>query len=242
MKSSLQTLDVLGAGLKVNGEMVSLTDLWKSQGGNSHNAPAQWIRLPESVKLLRELRKSFKGGNIPHLETRRGRYTGGTYAHWQLALAYAKYLSPKLHLAVNDVFRRFQNADIELTENLISRTESVEDLQRIEYRARVRQTNKALGSVISVHGGEAKTFAMVHGLNNLAVTGKKTAEIKRTRGLTPSGHTRDVFTLEEMATMAFTEMLESRAIEKSRAIGHDRIYRTCANVAGTVSELAHQYA
>jgi hypothetical protein len=29
----------------------------------------------------------------------------GTFAHWQIALAYAKYLSPKFHMACNDVIR-----------------------------------------------------------------------------------------------------------------------------------------
>jgi hypothetical protein len=30
---------------------------------------------------------------------------GGTWAHWQLALSYAQYLSPELHQVVNQVFR-----------------------------------------------------------------------------------------------------------------------------------------
>lgn len=235
--NELNTLDVLGTALKVSGEMVSLTDLWKGQGSESRNHPKDWLKTDAVKKLTNELSKV---DNSPLLEVRRG-HLGGTYAHWQLALAYAKYLSPALHLAVNDVFRRFQTADVALTENLISRTENPDDLKRIEYRARVKQTNKALGAVIHDHGGEAKTYAMVHGLNNLAVTGKKTVEIKRERGLKPSGNTRDTFSVEEMATMAFAEMLQAKAIKKTRSIGHDRIYRACVNVAGTVSELAHQY-
>ena len=31
-----------------------------------------------------------------------GRY-GSTYAHWQIALAYAKYLDPELHIWCNEV-------------------------------------------------------------------------------------------------------------------------------------------
>jgi hypothetical protein len=38
------------------------------------------------------------------LKTKRG-VGGGTWAHWQLALSYAQYLSPELHLAVNQVFK-----------------------------------------------------------------------------------------------------------------------------------------
>lgn len=36
---------------------------------------------------------------------------GGTFAHWQIALAYAKYLSPELHAHVNETYARVQADD-----------------------------------------------------------------------------------------------------------------------------------
>jgi hypothetical protein len=48
------------------------------------------------------------------LKITRGRF-GGTFAHWQIALAYAKYLSPEFHIHCNNIIRRFveeeQNPD-----------------------------------------------------------------------------------------------------------------------------------
>lgn len=38
------------------------------------------------------------------MTTQRGK-GGGTYAHWQLGLAYAKYLSPEFHICCNTVVR-----------------------------------------------------------------------------------------------------------------------------------------
>jgi hypothetical protein len=42
--------------------------------------------------------------DFPTLETEPGR-NGGTWAHWQIALAYAKYLSPEFHMWCNTVVR-----------------------------------------------------------------------------------------------------------------------------------------
>lgn len=42
--------------------------------------------------------------NYGLIKRTRGR-SGGTYAHWQIAMAYSKYLSPELHHIVNAVFR-----------------------------------------------------------------------------------------------------------------------------------------
>jgi len=33
------------------------------------------------------------------------------FAHWQIALAYAKYLSPELHMAVNETYMRYKTGD-----------------------------------------------------------------------------------------------------------------------------------
>lgn len=58
------------------------------------------VRLISAKKVI----ESINGGKSPVLKTRRG-VNGGTWAHWQLALSYAQYLSPELHLAVNQVFK-----------------------------------------------------------------------------------------------------------------------------------------
>jgi hypothetical protein len=35
---------------------------------------------------------------------------GGTFAHWQIGLAYAKYLSPEFHMWCNEVVRERMEA------------------------------------------------------------------------------------------------------------------------------------
>ena len=89
-----------GVNIKFDDEQkVSLTDLWKAVGGTRSQSPNNWISLPESQKFVQAVARKLNTGLSCILETTRGR-TGGTYAHWQIALAYAKYLSPELHMFV----------------------------------------------------------------------------------------------------------------------------------------------
>lgn len=47
------------------------------------------------------------------IETTRGGRAPGTWAHWQIALAYAKYLSPEFHIWCNTVVRDRMNGHVE---------------------------------------------------------------------------------------------------------------------------------
>jgi hypothetical protein len=82
------------------GNMVDLNKLHEISGAPKGKEPKEWSKLPGTKNLI----KSINGGKSPILKTKRG-VGGGTWAHWQLALSYAQYLSPELHLAVNQVFK-----------------------------------------------------------------------------------------------------------------------------------------
>lgn len=84
-----------------DGKMVNLNRIYEISGASPGKDPRRWVGL-ESTKILI---KSINVGISDILKTRRGRDNGGTWAHWQLALSYAQYLSPELHLAVNQVFK-----------------------------------------------------------------------------------------------------------------------------------------
>lgn len=66
--------------------------------------PAHWLESEPVQKFISTVSTKLKVGNSDLLYTVKGR-TGGTYAHWQIALAYAKYLSPELHMFVNECFK-----------------------------------------------------------------------------------------------------------------------------------------
>lgn len=83
-----------------DGKMVNLNRIYEISGASPGKEPKEWNKLDSTKKVI----ESINGGKSPVLKTRRG-VNGGTWAHWQLALSYAQYLSPDLHLAVNQVFK-----------------------------------------------------------------------------------------------------------------------------------------
>ncbi len=232
-------IEIMGKAIKAGEEMVSLTDLWKAIGGESRNRPKVWLATKEFNDLMATLSKGQDSSL--YLQVRKGSM-GGTFAHWQIALAYAKWLSPELHLQVNDIYRRFQEADPALAESVIDRTENAEDLKRIEARARNKQTNKALNGVIASHGGEGKTFALVADINNIAVTGKTAKQIRSENGLPKKASTRPILPTSSMTHMAFLEDLEAKSIEKKRSLGHSAIVANVCDVANSLQAFIAQYA
>lgn len=103
-KSNLAILEFNNVNIKVNDDsMMSLTDLWEASGKTLDYNPYNWGRKDGSA-FVDAVAKKLKGCTAPLLQTTRGR-TGGTFGHWQIALAYAKYLSPELHMHVNEVYK-----------------------------------------------------------------------------------------------------------------------------------------
>jgi hypothetical protein len=78
--------------------------MWKAWQVNETDAgkilakkPHFWLREDSTVQFIETLNKKLNRPSEGLLKTSAGRY-GGTYAHWQTALGYAKYLSPEFHI------------------------------------------------------------------------------------------------------------------------------------------------
>jgi len=102
--------DITPSKLSFNGhvirdrnEMLSLTDMWKAAGEPENKRPANWARKEgaEFIAFMADA-ENMPVGHI--ISAGRGR-TGATFAHWQIGLAYAKYLSPEFHMWCNTVVR-----------------------------------------------------------------------------------------------------------------------------------------
>ena len=96
-------------------KLVNLTDFWKAGSGDHNKKPVIWLRQQDAQAFIKELSAKEKVIQDHLIKTTRGRF-GGTFAHWQIALAYAKYLSPEFHIHCNNIIRRFveeeQNPDM----------------------------------------------------------------------------------------------------------------------------------
>ncbi len=99
-------------------ELMNLTQMWRAVDGKDYQKPVMWLRKTSSVNFIKTLEKQLKGVKKAPLKmtskrylesyllkTVKGRY-GGTYAHWQIALQYARYLDPEFAIWCNEVFSK----------------------------------------------------------------------------------------------------------------------------------------
>lgn len=91
-----------GVAIRDRGEMLSLTDMWKAAGADPTKAPAQWQRLPQAAEFIEHVGLIVGKSHNNLVETRK---RAGTFAHWQIGIAYAKYLSHDFHMWGNQAIR-----------------------------------------------------------------------------------------------------------------------------------------
>ena len=169
-----------------NNEMMNLTDMWKDSGHNVKHNPAHWWQTPEAQQFIKEVQENVGSHYIFY--TKRGR-NGGTFAHWQVGLAYAKYLSPEMHMKVNELVKQYVTADPELTKDLIDRTEDTEALQEFKDRSEERinaiETAKSLQQAIGQHVNINRfgfPICKVHDRLNKLATVMDTKSVRASRG------------------------------------------------------------
>jgi len=118
---SPRALDYEGHRIRHLGAMLSLTDMWSAAGRPGQRRPADWLALDDTRRFRTQALERFAEAHLAHhpgagdasvwiverdglVATRRGP-RGGTWAHWQLALSYGRYLSPAFHAWCNTVLR-----------------------------------------------------------------------------------------------------------------------------------------
>lgn len=102
-----------GKEVRAVGERLNLTDMWKAAGMPPDRRPVDWLASADAKRFVGFLAETLNlgisqdgemVGNSHLLQIAKGR-NGSTQAHWQIGLAYAKYLSPEFHMWCNTVVR-----------------------------------------------------------------------------------------------------------------------------------------
>ena len=220
------------------GNMVSLNRIFEISGAEETQSPKRWTVLPSVKNLLETIGNQKDGKSV--LLKKAGK-NGGTWAHWQLALSYAQYLSPELHLAVNQAFkeRLEENIDPELG---ISR--SVERARKfwrsqgksdqwIKEREQGKHIREVYVSTLINH--DVKPGSEVGRCTNQIYKGlffKDSTEIendlrKNNQDLPLKINIRDYAKLSSLAAIGLAEALSSEKIDEINAQGVDH----CAKVS-----------
>jgi hypothetical protein len=208
--------------------LVCLNDIHVAAGFTKNQGPGDWVRLPSAQKELIVLLKSITGKsrNWEKEEIRtvlhsRAGSSGGTWAHENMALGYASYLSASLAVEIRDVFLRFKKGDEtlheEIRENRRKRDEAFEKHREIGKRVRRTYTD-----TLKAHG-VTRPFDYANCTNETYknLLGGTAKDLKISRKLHPKANLRDHMTLSEIAYTMASEALASERIEDQSAQGYN---------------------
>lgn len=212
-----------------------LTDLWRA-AGEPKLRPAEWLRkdgaafvdfVRDSVSVAQghspessadfEIVRTTKGNPRTHTPPE-------TWAHWQIALAYAKALSPAFHARVNDVYRAF-TAGL-----LVGRSDDAQELFRLSLRVNaLEQGRKSVWSAemkielarlrrIDWNGRstEPQGLAIAYGTTWRAILGDTVYEELKRRNPNPREGTLHAQWLEEQRYKLVKDSDMDRALDCAR--------------------------
>ena len=100
----LLQLGYQGTPISVRGEFMNLTDMWRAAGSPANQRPDDWKKDGANRLFLEHIATLANAPVEGIWRGDRGR-GGATWAHWQVGLAYAKWLSPPFHAWCNTVVR-----------------------------------------------------------------------------------------------------------------------------------------
>lgn len=233
--------------IRQEGDMFSLTDLWKSAGSPSGKAPADW-QQSKSVQEFLEMAsasQNLNAGNSGIIKTQRGRgKMQGTWAHKIVALAYAKYLDPKLHVLVNEVF--FERVEEEANPELAVQRGNARAAktwakqgksdQWIEERIIGIAGRKAFTSGLAQHGVRGGAgFRNCTNAIYIPLYGGTTAVVRQKKNLSAKDNIRDNMNALELASTRLSELLALNTIQVNNLNGNGQCEMACTQAAKSVA-------
>jgi len=212
------------------GNMISLNAIYEIAGSPENRDPRHWKILPQTKQFMESLAKKLNVRISDIVKTSRGGRGGGggTWAHWQLAVAYAKYLSPEFHLAVNEVFKERLEEELnpelgisrareraERRYNKLGKSEKWKQTRWISIDVRHFYTDTLKEHEVTTQMG----YAICTNALYLPIFGAKADQLKAERGLPKKGILRDAMNLEELAATILAETLAIKDIEINELLG-----------------------
>lgn len=245
-----------GSAIRTNpAGLISLNDLHAAAQAQGHATgkldPRRWAATPSAKSSGSSGKVSISGGpgrdfidfvasslNVNAADIYRATRGkgGGSWAHWQIALAYAKYLSPALHMQVNEVYARFKKADVTLAANIAERA-SPEKQEWLAKRTAGIVARKSLTSTLAAHGVHGKGYADCTNAVYRNVLGGKKSEIVTRRNLDKDANLRDHMDVEQLIATAMSEVVARKRIVRHNARGNEHCVAECMSAAASVMQL-----
>lgn len=230
-------------------DLINLTTMWRLHSGKEHERVREWLKRKNVQQFVIEVTKKYQpnqtlpnGVKIPHLEIpeiiekRRGRY-GGTYAHCQIALAYAKYLNHELHMFVNEVFVRYSIADPTLAADMAERMPA-DKRDWLSHRIAGIEVRKNFTKVLAEHGVK-KPYLYGHCTDAMykKILGNTARNLRKDLQLAPKTNIRNYLVKEDLVTVSFAEMVIKKNIEKKKLYYYKNCKKECEKSSEEVMNL-----
>lgn len=211
--------------------LYSLTDLWRQSGENQSKTPSKWLMQKGTKGFVEHIKRKNSSSHVISIVNG----GGGTFGHWQIALAYAKYLSPELHEKVNQVFK--DNLEEKADPNLaIDRgVERAKESYKkhgksnkwISDRLISKGTRLHYTDTLKDHDCDGVGIGMNTNTQYKEIFGAKASELKEQKGLSKKDNLRDNMSILELSQIMFAEAMAADEIEKSDTRGNWK----CNNVS-----------
>lgn len=206
-----------------SGELVSLTDLWKEVGSVSAKAPKHWLTNETTVDFIDTMSSILKGKKSDLIKIKNGK-GGGTWAHKNIALAYAKWVDPKLHILVNEVFfeRIEEEKNPELAIDRVVRTYEKQGKDKTWIASRVdgRIKRNFFTAKLAEHGVTGDGYKNCTNAVYNGLFGGTATVVREKKGLTAKDNIRDNLSIVELAAISLSEALSMERIEKENVFGN----------------------
>lgn len=248
---SINSLDFGGNSIRQDAQgFVCLTDMWKASGESDKRNPKSFLNLEQTKALFAADKKgALEGGGFRGLKVRTtvGRH-GGTWGTRELAVAYAKYLSPQFHLwALKVIVERIEEeVDPELgikraTDRAQKRWKAMGHTdQWIATRLRGIHVRNELTSLCQSRGFKfAQHFANVTNAMYIGLLGKDAGDLRQERGLNEKANVRDAMNTNEILAVALAENLTRTRAEDMRLWGASDICDAANHCGKQVATAVH---
>lgn len=218
---------------------INLTDLWRASGKIDSKAPKHWLLQDSTLMFLDAVSASQKVTQDYLLKKERGR-AGSTYAHKQIALAYAKYLSPELHVAVNNVFfqrlEEQRNPGLAVDRAVLDWRKQGKNDEWISTRLRSKAQRGEFTATLSEHGVANKGkhdngYSLCTNAIYSPLFGGDAKTIKQKRNIPQRANIRDSLGSVELAAVMLSEAMAAENIKTKNLHGNSE----CANECKAVS-------
>ena len=220
-------------------DYVSLTDIAKFLNNDDPRYPIQnWMRLKDTIDYIglwetlnnpdfnriefdtfkKEYgRNSFvmtpskwiKSTNAIGIKSKAGKYGGGTYAHKDIALEFASWISPEIKLYIIKEFQRLKSLE---SDNLEWQGQRL--LVKLNYLINTEAVSKYLITVNLTNEQKNEIYASEADLLNVALFGM-TAKKWRESNSSKEGNMRDYANTIELAILSNLEFYNSKLIEEN---------------------------